>query len=197
MLGHVGRSFAPRGYLIDRTTCGNSCPLLDRMREFMSKEQTAVRRPGSILSCSENDVAPDSVSSRLHHLCQLRRATVGVHPHPAEVVAEPRLEERLFRLRQRLPRARQDIAPRDVITIAAWLALTRRASALERWRGGTCRKRRTRFGVRVRQTHDLLGHVIRFLLVLITRCAYCQLGLKIWVVRFAGTPRAAAATSAV
>jgi len=75
----------------------------------------------------ENDVPPYRVSQRIHRPRRLGSYPVGMHPHPAEVVAEARLHEsarvRVERLAGRAQHLVHDRRHRGSLRLARGMAL--------------------------------------------------------------------------
>jgi hypothetical protein len=81
--------------------------LLDGVRQLMSQECAAGCRVRRVLAAGEHHVPSHRIRTRIHGMCRFCRACIGMHPHPAEVLAEARFHEGADGGIQRLPAAIQ------------------------------------------------------------------------------------------
>ena len=119
----LGRVFRSRGNLLIETGISalligaaiislslnhaGSAALLDDVRELMGEKALAPGSSGRVGPAAEGDILPHGVGERVDFLCARARPPVGMHPHPAEVMAETGFHRPPGRLLQRLP-ARRD-----------------------------------------------------------------------------------------
>jgi hypothetical protein len=67
--------------------------LLQGVGQFVGQQEAARSRVRVILVLIEHDVAPNRVGGSVNSLSRLGRFCIGMHTHPAEIVAEARLHK--------------------------------------------------------------------------------------------------------
>jgi len=81
------------GAHLDICQRGVQFTLLNDVGKLVSEQVASTLSRRRVLTGSERDLVPQRVGFGIHRSCGLRRAVVGVHTNPAEVVPEARFKK--------------------------------------------------------------------------------------------------------